>query len=301
MTALTTAVENFLSYTGVEKGLAANTVASYRYDLELFVRYQKQQGKTELEQITKDDVTAYLASRHEAGCSPATLAHNITCLKSFYRFLTLEHLVAQDLLALLESPKLPKLIPAVLSEEQIAALLAAPQGRTPLILRDKAMLEFLYATGVRVSELVGMDTGDLDFEAGYARVFGKGAKERIVPIGAYAEEALQLYMTEGRPALCHGKQAIDALFLNKRGGRLTRQGFWEILKSYTERLGWKFHVTPHTLRHSVATHLLSNGADLRVVQELLGHEDIATTQIYTHLNNRRLRQVYQESHPRADD
>lgn len=292
-------VEQFLIFASVEKGLSDNTITTYRGDLERFASYMMALGDREIDQVEREDILSYLAMLHESGYAPATLAQHIACLKSFYHFLAAEHFVRKDLVATLEMPKLAQLFPTILTQEQAGQLLAAPQPNTPLGIRDKALLELLYATGIRVSELVGLNTGDLNLEAGYAQVFGKGSKERIVPIGRLALAALQNYLQQGRPLLYHSRQAEEALFLNCRGGRLSRQGFWKILRGYTEQCGFDFTITPHTLRHSVATHLLENGADLRVVQELLGHADIATTQIYTHLTKGHLRQVYEAYHPRA--
>ncbi len=292
-------VEQFLIYASVERGLAVNTIESYRFDLRDFTEYARTLGKKEIEELERGDITAYLETLHKAGYAPASMAQHIACLKSFYHFLTAEDLVKKDLAATLETPKLAKLFPHVLSQEQIAQLLSRPDSSTPLGLRDRALLETLYATGIRVSELVGLNTGDLNLEAGYAQVFGKGSKERIVPLGSYAIQALDNYLQEGRLKLYRSKRAEDALFLNCRGGRLSRQGFWKILNGYAEDCRIGFTVTPHMLRHSVATHLLENGADLRVVQEILGHADISTTQIYTHLTRGHLRQVYEHAHPRA--
>jgi len=292
-------VEQFLIYASVERGLAGNTIESYRFDLRNFTEYAKSLGKKEIEEMERPDISHYLEAIHQSGYAPATMAQHIACLKSFYHFLTVEELVKKDLAATLETPKLAQLFPHILSQEQAAQLLSRPDGSTPLGLRDRALLETLYATGIRVSELVGLNTGDLNLEAGYAQVFGKGSKERIVPIGSLAIQALKHYLQEGRPKLYRSKKAEDALFLNCRGGRLSRQGFWKILNGYAEACHIGFSITPHTLRHSVATHLLENGADLRVVQELLGHADISTTQIYTHLTKGHLRQVYEQYHPRA--
>lgn len=292
-------VEQFLIFASVEKGLSDNTISTYRGDLGRFASYMLALGNEEIGQVEREDILSYLAMLHELGYAPTTLAQHIACLKSFYHFLAAEHLVRKDLVATLEMPKLAQLFPTILTQEQAAQLLAAPQPTTPLGMRDKALLELLYATGIRVSELVGLNTGDLNLEAGYAQVFGKGSKERIVPIGRFALTALQNYLQQGRPLLYRSRQAEEALFLNCRGSRLSRQGFWKILRGYTEQCGFDVTITPHTLRHSVATHLLENGADLRVVQELLGHANIATTQIYTHLTKGHLRQVYEAYHPRA--
>ena len=233
-----------------------------------------------------------------AGRSARSIARWLVAARRFFAYLVEEGVRSEDPTAHLDLPKAWRALPKVMSFEEVEALLAAPDRGEPLGLRDAAMFELLYATGLRVSELVGLRLGDVQFDAGYLRCMGKGSKERIVPMGAEADAALRVYVKAARAELV-GAQRGDVLFVNARGGPLTRQGFWKILKTHARRAGIRAGVSPHTVRHSFATHLLENGADLRSVQIMLGHADISTTQIYTHINRERLRRLYRDFHPRA--
>ena len=286
----------YLDHLAVERGLAANTVAAYRRDLEALAR---RLGKgRRLEETRREDLLRHLRAMRLAGRSARSVARWLVAARRFFAYLVDEGVRTEDPTAHLDLPKAWRALPKVMSFEEVEALLAAPDRNEPLGLRDAAMLELLYATGLRVSELVSLRLGDVQFDAGYLRCMGKGAKERIVPMGAEADAALQAYVKRARPDLV-GEARGDALFVNARGGSLTRQGFWKILKAHARRAGIRTGVSPHTVRHSFATHLLENGADLRSVQVMLGHADISTTQIYTHINRERLRRLYRDFHPRA--
>ncbi|ADI26215.1 MULTISPECIES: site-specific tyrosine recombinase XerD [unclassified Geobacillus] len=294
-------LKDFLHYLTVERNLAHNTIVSYERDLKKYVRYLRQveqlQAWGEVERL---HILHFLKFLSEQGQSARTIARHLASIRSFHQFLLREKIAAQDPTVHIETPQFERTLPKVLSVEEVEALLAAPQVSTPFGLRDKAMLELLYATGMRVSELVQLNLADVHLTMGFVRCYGKGRKERIVPIGRMAIEALAHYLERGRPQLVNPRRrATEALFLNHYGQRLTRQGFWKILKRLAKEAGIEKELTPHTLRHSFATHLLENGADLRAVQELLGHADISTTQMYTHVTKTRLKDVYKQYHPRA--
>lgn len=291
------AVQEFIAYLDVERGLAANTLESYGRDLADFGAFLTRHKRSAL---NSDETTvgAYLKALQKEGRAAATIARRLAALKSFYQYMVREEHITINPAANLEAPKPKKRLPQILSIEEIEALLVQPDGSQPPGLRDRAMLEVLYATGMRVSELITLDTNHANLISGYVRCFGKGSKERMIPLGAPAIRALVHYLEFGRPVLI--KIANEpALFVNQQGRRLTRQGFWKILKKYVVQAGITTEITPHTLRHSFATHLLDNGADLRSVQEMLGHADISTTQIYTFISRHRLREVYAQAHPRA--
>jgi len=286
----------YLDYLVVEKGLSPNTVAAYRADLR---RLQRVLGpRRKLEQARAEDLTKVLRQMRVEGRAPRSVARWIVAVRRFFSHLVAEGELAEDPSANLDSPRIWRSLPKVLSFPEVEALLAAPDRGSPAGLRDAAMLEVLYATGLRVSELIRLRLGDLHLDAGYVRCWGKGSKERVVPLGSEADAALQSYLAEGRPAFLQGKRT-DALFVNRRGGAMTRQGFWKIIKRYGVKAGIGTPLSPHVVRHSFATHLLENGADLRAVQIMLGHADISTTQIYTHINRERLRRIYDDFHPRA--
>jgi len=293
-------LNEFIYYLEVERGLAKNTVASYRLDLERYLAFcREQRSLASLLEADRDVVMAYLLYLQSEGKVSSTISRHLASLKSFYRFLVTENFLLENPVADLESPRLLQKLPRVLTVTEVEILLSQPfSGNGGAGLRDKAMLELLYATGIRVSELVSLEVEHVNLENGFIRCFGKGAKERIVPLGGTAGRCLEEYLLYGRSRLI-GNKVTTALFVNWRGQRLTRQGFWKIIKKYARRGGIKKKITPHTLRHSFATHLLENGADLRSVQEMLGHADISTTQIYTHLTKGRLREVYDRTHPRA--
>lgn len=291
-------VEEFIHYLAVERGLADNTLDSYNRDLNQFLGFLEQEKVLDVQKATRNMVMSYLLFLQKRGRATATVSRHLAALKSFYHFLLKEKYIEKDPTANLESPKLEKKLPRILAVNEVEMLLNQPMGADPAALRDKAMLELLYATGIRVSELIQLDINHINVDMGYIRCFGKGSKERIVPVGSFARRCVDEYLQKGRSKIIKTK-AEQALFVNQHGRRLTRQGFWKIIKKYARRAGISKVITPHTLRHSFATHLLENGADLRSVQEMLGHADITTTQIYTHLTKGRLREVYAKSHPRA--
>ncbi|MDX9871902.1 MAG: site-specific tyrosine recombinase XerD [Clostridia bacterium] len=291
-------LQGFLVYLQVEKGYSPNTLASYQSDLRDFFGVLELKNSEDIAAVTRDKLAAYLYHLRKKNSTPATIARRIAALKTFFRFLCLERILQKDPTETLETPKQVKKLPQVLSVEEVDMLLKEPLVATPFALRDKAMLELLYAAGMRVSELVNLDLSKLDLNMGFVRCIGKGNKERIIPLGTHAVHWTKAYLSRARTELC-GPQTTNAVFLNNRGTRLTRQGFWKIIKKHARTRGITKDITPHTLRHSFATHLLANGADLRSVQELLGHADVATTQIYTHLTKSRLKEVYEHTHPRA--
>ena len=291
-------VKEFINYLAVERGLADNTLDSYNRDLKQFQEFLSNEKVENIQKATRNIVMSYLMFLQKRGRATATVSRHLAALKSFYHFLLREKYIEKDPTANLESPKLEKKLPRILSVNEVEKLLSQPKGNEPTGLRDKAMLELLYASGIRVSELISLDMNHINLDMGYIRCFGKGSKERIVPVGSFARKCVNEYLQKGRAKLIKSR-AEKALFVNQHGRRLTRQGFWKIIKKYATKAGISKEITPHTLRHSFATHLLENGADLRSVQEMLGHADITTTQIYTHLTKGRLREVYTKSHPRA--
>ena len=288
----------FIEYIQVEKGLSPNTLDAYKRDMVKYLVYLKEKGITNIEQVDKDNLAVYIYHLHKNRESPATVARQIASLRGFFRFLCMERILLKDPTIHIETPKLPQKLPRVLSVEEVDLLLSGTEGVGAAALRDKAMLELLYAAGMRVSEMMDLDQIQVDTELAFVRCIGKGNKERIIPLGRKAVAAVVDYLEKGRPRLVK-KRDTRALFLNYLGKRMTRQGFWKIIKKYAKKKGIRKEITPHTLRHSFATHLLSNGADLRSVQELLGHADVATTQIYTHLTNVKLKEIYSRTHPRA--
>lgn len=298
-------IGSFLKSLEVEKGYSVNTLIAYRNDLHQFRRFLTEQSSgrtavTSWSEVTKQDLIAFiLYLKAEREYSSATVARKVAAVKSFFHYLLTEAKIAEDPSASLDSPKVRKYLPKAISKEEVNLLLSAPanldsaRGR-----RDRAILELLYATGMRVSEVVNLDVGDVDPASGTVRCLGKGNKERVIPIYDRAIRAVEEYLERARLQLLK-RPDQKALFLNHRGNRLTRQGLWLIIKRYVEQLGIATPVTPHTLRHSFATHLLNGGADLRNVQELLGHANISTTQVYTQVSSERLRSVYDQAHPRA--
>jgi integrase/recombinase XerD len=290
------ALNQFYQHLGVERGLAPLTLAAYARDLQDFWEFLEARGREQWGAVTLTDLKDYLAALEARGLAARSRARKLSALRQFFRFLEREEAVAANPAELLDSPRLPRRLPKVLGEREVETLLAAPDPATPAGQRDGALLEVLYATGLRVSELVGLTLKQLDLRRGVVRPLGKGSKERVVPMVALAVEKLQLYLSQGRPRLLQGRPS-PYVFLNRRGGKLTRQGFWKILKNYARELGVR-DLSPHTLRHSFATHLLSRGANLRVLQLLLGHADLATTQIYTHLDAARLKEIHRKAHPR---
>lgn len=288
-------VKRFLDYLFVECGLSGATVTAYRADLTEFWDHLMSRSVLP-EDIGLEHVQSYLMALHNRGLSLASVARHLASLKMFLRHLFVEGRIKRDLASLLETPRKWRNLPKILRYEQVDALLAAPDPSDDLWLRDRAILETLYATGMRVSELTGLTVRHVNLDVGYLRCFGKGSKERIIPIGSSALQALREYLTHLRPGMLRDVSQ-DAVFLSRTGRPLDRTNVWRLIRKYAEQVGLK-NVSPHTIRHCFATHLLAGGADLRVVQELLGHADIATTQIYTHVDSSRLKQVHQQCHPR---
>jgi integrase/recombinase XerD len=300
---LSTGAEEYLSWLEVERGRARNTVRSYRRDLAAYESHLFARHRTPTDART-DDVEAYVASLRDRGVSPATVAHAVSVVRGFHRFLVDEGMASADPTADLEAVALPRRLPKALTEDEVAALLGAVVGDDPATRRDRALVEVLYATGGRISEVVGLDLADLATGEGLVRLYGKGSKERLVPLGRYAEEALSAWLApEGRgrmaPKRWRRRGDAEAVFLNSRGGRLGRQGAFGILRARARAAGLGDRVSPHVLRHSCATHMLAHGADVRVVQELLGHASVTTTQLYTKVTTEHLRSAYEAAHPRA--
>lgn len=292
-------LRDFIHFLIVEKGLAKNTIVSYERDLHSYLHYLKNVEQIlDLNEVQRFQIIRFLAKLRDDGKSSKTLARHIASIRAFHQFLLREKAVEQDPTVHIETPQQERSLPKVLNIGEVEKLLESPKANDHFGKRDKAMIELLYATGIRVSELIGLNLGDVHLTMGFVRCMGKGSKERIIPLGRTAASALQDYLDNGRPVFLK-KQKDEALFLNHLGKRLTRQGFWKILKRLSTEAGITKELTPHTLRHSFATHLLENGADLRAVQEMLGHADISTTQIYTHVTKTRLKDVYSQFHPRA--
>jgi len=287
--------DQFINYLRLERGLADNTIQAYSRDLTKFTQFLEKSDLNPL-QISRDQISEYAGTLRK-GLSARSVARNISATKMFFRFLTSEGYIKENPARLLETPRLPRRLPDVLSMAEVERLLAKPDPSTPMGKRDCAMLELLYATGLRVSELVGLKVLSINLESGHVRTFGKGSKERLVPMGGKAIQAVREYVSNGRFQLLKGAN-LPYLFLNFRGRPLTRQGFWKIIKKYGKEAGIQKEITPHSLRHSFASHLLEAGADLRSVQVMLGHEDISTTQIYTHVTRKRLKELHAKCHPR---
>ncbi|MBN9142254.1 MAG: site-specific tyrosine recombinase XerD [Micrococcales bacterium] len=303
-TALRRQNDRYLRHLEIERGLSPNSVAAYRRDLRGFLEALETRGVTDAAALDADTVRSYVVSLRdrEVPLAASSTARVISSIRGFTRFLVEEGVLQADPAESLIAPKLPKRLPKALTQAQVEALLAATDGDDPVRLRDKALLELLYATGARVSEAVTLDVDDLVGAEGtpeLIRVIGKGDKQRIVPLGSFARAAIEAYLVRARPLLVAGARATPALFVGARGARLSRQNAWLIIRSAAERAGLTVEVSPHSLRHSFATHLLAGGADVRVVQELLGHASVATTQLYTHVTIDGLRDVYQQAHPRA--
>ncbi len=288
-------VERFLDALWLESGLSRNTLTAYRSDLEGFLAWSRMPPDA----VSRPQVQAYLAECVSNGARPRTTARLLSSLRRFYHYLLREELITQDPTAQLDAPRLGRSLPKSLTEEQVEKLLQAPDTSAALGLRDRAMLETLYATGLRVSELIALDLSRVNLQAGVVRVTGKGNKERLVPLGEESIEWLQRYLGTARAELLHKSAATDVLFPTTRGAAMTRQAFWHNIKRYARAAGIGVPLSPHTLRHAFATHLLNHGADLRVVQMLLGHADLSTTQIYTQVARERLKQLHARHHPRG--
>lgn len=293
-------IDSFLNFLTVEKGYSRNTIDAYRNDLFQFARFLERQGVGDWGQVTQDHLIAFIMDMREREYSSSTVARKVAAVRAFLGFLVSENVLSENPSANLDSPSVTKRLPRPISPEDIQRLLAAPDTeKSPRGLRDKALLELLYATGMRVTEVVSLEVNDVNLASSTVRCLGKGAKERIIPIYPRARIALEEYLEKGRQALIKDPEE-KALFVNHRGHQLTRQGLWLIIKRYVKQVGISELVTPHTLRHSFATHMLDGGADLRNVQKLLGHANISTTQVYTQVSSKHLRDVYDGSHPRAE-
>jgi integrase/recombinase XerD len=296
-------VLDFLAHLEFERGLSNNTLAAYRTDLLQYGGFlaEREVGATEATALDVSEFLAELAAGdgdERRPCSAATIHRKAACLRSFYKHLRREDLVSEDPTAALTAPRRGKKLPQVLSHGEVKSLLAQPRGSEPAALRDRALLELMYACGLRASEAIGLEVGDVDLERSFVRPYGKGSKERIVPVGTEAAAAVRNYLRSGRPKLV-GSGTEHKLFVNQRGGGLTRQGLYKIIRGHARKAGLDGKMSPHTLRHTFATHLLSGGCDLRSVQEMLGHADISTTQMYTHLSGAEIKDVYFKAHPRA--
>ena len=292
-------LSDFIHFMTVERGLSENTIVSYKRDLQSYLSFlMTHEQLTDIKDVTRLHIIHYLKQLKEEGKSSKTSVRHLSSIRSFHQFLLREKVTTDDPSWNIETQKTERTLPKVLSLGEVEKLLDTPNQHTPFDYRDKAMLELLYATGIRVSEMLDLTLADVHLTMGFVRCFGKGRKERIVPIGEAAASAIEEYLEKGRSKLLK-KQPSDALFLNHHGKKMSRQGFWKNLKKRAIEAGIQKELTPHTLRHSFATHLLENGADLRAVQEMLGHADISTTQIYTHVTKTRLKDVYHKFHPRA--
>jgi len=298
------AIDSFMNYLTVEKGFSQNTVAAYRNDLYQLASFVEEEANKRGKMASwanfgKEEMLSYLLNLKERNYAPTTVSRKVAAARSFFAFMTTEGRVKDNPTQNIRSPRIGKSLPKPITISEVRRLLDQPAKLSTLeAKRDKAMLQLLYASGMRVTELVSLNLGDVDTKGGYVRCFGKGHKERLIPIHEQAASAVEEYIKETRPSLAHSADE-PALFLNRRGGRLTRQGFWQKIKEYAKSANLNTEITPHTLRHSFATHMLSGGADLRSVQELLGHANISTTQIYTHLTSEHIRRSYEKSHPRA--
>jgi len=295
--------EEFLTWLAAEKGRSANTLAAYRRDLLAYCQWLSEVGRT-LDDVRSADLDAYVGVLRSRGLAPSSVKRATVAVRSLHRFRSDEGLAAGDPSVGVETPRVPAGLPKALTEAEVVSLLDQVEGETAVARRDRAILEVLYGTGARISEVCALSLGDVDLEAGLLRLFGKGSKERVVPIGRFARVALSQWLNEhGRVVLAPEQFArrsdADAVFLNMRGGRLSRQGAWAIVRKYGDAAGLGDRLTPHVLRHSCATHMLDHGADIRAVQELLGHASITTTQVYTMVSNDRLFAVYEAAHPRA--
>lgn len=296
---MTGSMQLFLEYLTVELGLSANTRQAYERDLRLFCKTLGFKNSDALINVSREQIIGYMTQLKEKGLAAATIARKLAAIKAFYRFMTAEGYMDANPAEVVEAGTKGIKLPRVLSEDEVVRLLNQPDITTAEGFRDRTMLEVLYATGMRVSELINLTLDRVDLNMKYIIAFGKGSKERIVPLGSVAAEFLQQYLEKVRPKLTHEERNTNIVFLAFGGHELTRQRFWQIIRAYGRKANINKALTPHILRHSFATHLLDNGADLRSVQELLGHSDISTTQIYTHLTNKRLRDIYAKAHPRA--
>lgn len=293
ITTMETQITGFINYLHNVKKMSKNTEMSYRRDLSKLSTYLKEK---DVDRITSDELVAYIQSLTDENFKPATISRNVASIKAFFHYLVKEGIVSEDISSSLKSPKIEKKLPEILSTDEVIRLLEQPHGDSPKEVRDKAMLELLYATGIRVSELISLSEGDVNMAMGYI-VCRDSHKERVIPFGGEAKLALGRYIGESREAMVDDEKC-HTLFVNCSGQPMSRQGFWKLIKYYAKKAGIDSDITPHTLRHSFAAHLVENGADLRAVQEMLGHSDISTTQIYVNMNHNRIREVYAKAHPR---
>lgn len=291
------ALDGFLTYIMVDRGLSLNTKDNYERDLKSYLNFMDQQSLQGVNEIKRDHIQLYLIELYERGLNTKSVARQLSAIRAFHQYLIIDKVCLTSPCDLIESPKLTRDLPEILSIEEVDALLESFKQETPGDVRNRAMVELLYASGLRVSELLNLKLEDVHLAMQFIKCQGKGNKERIVPIGEVAADVLELYLNIGRPKLL--KRPTDALFLNRFGEMMTRQGFWKILKKQAQIAGITKNLSPHKLRHSFATHLIENGVDLRLVQEMLGHSDIATTQIYTHISKEHLRGVFEQAHPRS--
>ena len=289
---------DYLHYLKVERGLSENTINSYGIDLKLFLEYLRENEIPSFKQVNKEVIVNYMQSEKNNNKANSSILRSVSSLRKFFQYLAQEKIIEKDPMLLIDTPKKKQHLPQVLTKEEVEKLLRSPNTGQVLGLRDRAMLELMYATGLRISEIINLKLEDLHLTMGTLQTLGKGHKERIVPVGDEAIKWVNRYLEEARPKLLKQKRN-NYLFLNFHGNNLTRQGVWKNLKAEVRKAGIQKNITPHTLRHSFATHILENGADLRIVQELLGHADISTTQIYTHLSNKQLADIYNRAHPRA--
>ena len=291
-------LDQLLHYLIVEKGLSKNTIEAYSHGLSRFLNHLREKGVQEIRDVGKFDVRGFLLALKKENLSAKTIVRNLVAIRTFFRFLVQEGILETNPVEDLESPKVAKTLPEILTLKEIEQLLEQPNLQTPLGMRDRAMLEMLYATGMRVSELTHLPTHQVNLEGGYVLLYGKGSKERIVPLGSEAIKWVTLYLKKSRGILAKGKES-PSLFINRSGKGMSRQRFWKNLKDYGQKAGLRKRITPHLLRHSFASHLLEGGADLRSVQMMLGHADISSTQIYTHVTGERLKKIHQRYHPRG--
>ena len=289
---------DYLHYLKVERGLSENMINSYGIDLKLFLEYLRENEIPSFKQVNKEVIVNYMQSEKNNNKANSSILRSVSSLRKFFQYLAQEKIIEKDPMLLIDTPKKKQHLPQVLTKEEVEKLLRSPNTGQVLGLRDRAMLELMYATGLRISEIINLKLEDLHLTMGTLQTLGKGHKERIVPVGDEAIKWVNRYLEEARPKLLKQKRS-NYLFLNFHGNNLTRQGVWKNLKAEVRKAGIQKNITPHTLRHSFATHILENGADLRIVQELLGHADISTTQIYTHLSNKQLADIYNRAHPRA--
>lgn len=291
-------IDNFINYLSVERGLADNTLLAYRRDLNKYAAQLDARGIKAAAQVKREDVTEFIFHEKDAGLSTSSICRSLAAIKMFHRFLVRERLAPADPTNLVDTPKLWKKIPDVLSQSEVESIINATRGRKPQQVRDLAMMELFYASGMRVSELASLKVENLNFDVGYVRCLGKGRKERVIPIGKQSRDAVKKYCDLVRPKFLKSRLSSD-LFLSRLGRKMSRQAIWQLIKQYAKKANITKTIKPHTLRHTFATHLLQHGADLRSVQEMLGHADISTTQIYTHVDRDRLKTVHKQFHPRG--